>query len=775
MRLITIIIFLLAATFLFSQSPLQVVRGTVNDADSRAALEGAHLMLIRTDTLRTFSDAQGQFIFSSVPVGRYRLQASFLGYETVMVAEVLVEAGKEAVQDIQLRERSQALGEVVVKAQAGGQAEVHPISVYTITVEEQFRFPATFFDPARVALSYPGVTGMNDGTNIISVRGNAPGAVKWRLEGVEIVNPNHTANAGTFSDRPAQAGGGVNILSAQLLGTSHFLTGAFPAGYGNALGGILDMRLRRGNDRQHEFTAQAGLIGIDLAAEGPIAGGASYLANYRYSFTGLLSALGLDFGGEAIAFQDLSVHLSLPTEKAGQFSLFGMGGKNSTIFRAPESQEEVLEDKQRFDIDFLSQMGAAGLTHVIPMGKNSVLRSVAVVSALEHDRTADLVWMVPEKQDWDGDFYRESKLALSSIFSSKINARHRLRAGIQASREYASLEYFGRVRYNFVNSGEGNFRGWLLQPFADWQATLAKGLDMTAGLQVSHLSSFSGETRPEPRLALSYSPGKRTRLSVSYALLSQIAMPQVYFASSPQGPGLTRSHHFGAAYRLELRPSLVFQAEVYYQHLLNVPVDTLPGSAFSTLNATEAFRVWEYQFTGTGRGRNYGLDLSLQQFILDKYYFIAAASLYRSLYTAADGLERPTRFDGRYLLNLTGGREFTKHKAKKVVVRGVNAHLLWMGGYRGAPVDLARSVEMGYTVYDESNGYPLRQEDYFRIDLRFYQKWNRAGRNSTLSVDLQNVTGRENFAFEYYDFVQQNVQVKRQLGLIPIASWRLEF
>jgi hypothetical protein len=774
MRLFTIIIFSLAATLLYSQSPSQVVRGTVSDADSRASLEGAHLMLIRTDTIRTFSEAEGRFIFSDVPVGRYRLQASFLGYETVTVAEVLVEAGKEAVVDLQLRERSQALDEVVVKAQGSGQAEVHPISVYTITVEEQFRFPATFFDPARVALSYPGVTGMNDGTNIISVRGNAPGAVKWRLEGVEIVNPNHTANAGTFSDRPAQAGGGVNILSAQLLGTSHFLTGAFPAGYGNALGGILDMRLRRGNNRKHEFTAQAGLIGIDLAAEGPIAKEASYMANYRYSFTGLLSALGLDFGGEAIAFQDLSVHFSLPTQKAGQFSLFGMGGKNSTIFRAPENQNEILEDKQRFDIDFLSQMGAGGLTHVIPVGKNSVLRSVAVLSALEHDRTADLVWMVPEKQDWDGDLYRESKLALSSIFSSKISPRHRLRAGVQASREHASLDYFGRVRYNFVNSGEGYFRGWLLQPFADWQATLAKGLDMTAGLQVSHLTYFSGETLPESRLALSYSPGKRTRLSVSYALLSQIAMPQVYFASA-YAPGLTRSHHFGAAYRRELRPSLVFQAEAYYQQLLNVPVDTLPGSAFSALNATEVIRVWDYRFADTGSGRNYGLDLSLQQFILDKYYFIAAASLYRSLYTASDGRERPTRFDGRYLLNLTGGREFTKQKAKKVVVRGINAHLLWMGGYRGAPVDVARSVAMGYTVYDESNGYPIRQEDYFRIDLRFYQKWNRAGRNSTLSVDLQNVTGRENFAFEYYDFVQQKVQVKRQLGLIPIASWRLEF
>ena len=785
---------LLSISFTIAQSPTQTLRGAITDADSGAPLPGAYLLLLRSDTLHAVADESGKYSIPAVPVGRYRLQASHLGYETVTIAEVLVEGGKETVQNIQLRERSEALQEVVVKAQANSEADIHPVSVHTITVEEQFRFPATFFDPGRVALSYPGVTGLNDGTNVISVRGNSPAAVKWRLEGVEIVNPNHTANAGTFSDRPTQAGGGVNILSAQLLGTSTFLTGAYPAGYDNALGGILDMRLRRGNDQQHEFTVQAGLIGVDVAAEGPAfakasAGGrsafaeasagrerASYLANYRYSFTGILAALGADFGDDQIAFQDLSVHISLPTAKAGRFSVFGVGGINSTRSYALEDSTQVAEDKQRFDIGFLSKMGAAGVTHVLPIGKKSVLRTVGVLSALDHHRTSNPVWEISGTEGWSEDLFVERKMALSSIFTTKISARHRLRVGIQASREFADFTSYYTSHFGLFSS-TGKVAGWLFQPFADWHAHFSQKLELSAGLHLTHFTYSPTDISPEPRIALGFSPDARKRISLSYGLLSQTNIPQLYFSPTPikEGLGLIKSHHLVLGYRQELAPSLILNAELYYQRLFDVPVAENPGSTFSVLNLTEAYRLWNFVIQETGAGRNFGLDLSVQKFLLDRYYFIAGGSLYRSLYTADDGIERSTRFDGRYLLNLTGGREFSKQKKNKVVVRGVNAHFLWLGGFRAAPVDLAKTLDRGYTVYDESDGFPLKQEDYIRLDLRFYQKWNRAGRNSTLSIDIQNVLNRKNAGFAYYDFVKDEVVDKRQLGLLPILSWRVEF
>ena len=98
------------------------------------------------------------------------------------------------------------------------------------------------------------------------------------MEGVDIPNPNHYSNAGS-------SGGGISILSAQLLSNSDFVTGAFAAEYGNALSGVFDLKLRKGNNERKEYTLQAGLLGLNVAAEGPIAPfyKGSYLINYRYS------------------------------------------------------------------------------------------------------------------------------------------------------------------------------------------------------------------------------------------------------------------------------------------------------------------------------------------------------------------------------------------------------------------------------------------------------------------------------------------------------------
>ncbi|MCB0522815.1 MAG: TonB-dependent receptor [Saprospiraceae bacterium] len=781
--------------------PSQTIRGTVVDADNARPLAGATILLLDTaPALGNTVEMNGQYQITDVPVGRYRMQVSFVGYETVTIAEVLVEAGKETVQDVQLRERGEALQEVVVKAQGRGSADLHPVSVHTITVEEQFRFPATYYDPARVAMSFPGVAGENDGTNIISVRGNSPNALQWRLEGVAIVNPNHTANAGTFSDRPTQAAGGVNILSAQLLSTSNFLTGAFPAEYGNSLGGILDMRLRRGNDHEREFTVQAGFIGIEAAIEGPFKqrttnneqqttinkqrSTPSYLANYRYSFTGLLTAMGADFGDEATAFHDFSFHVSLPAKKAGHFSIFGLYGNSSTVFDSPKDSALITEDKEQFNIDFTSVMSALGATHILPVGKKGVWKTAVALSGLEHTRTADLVDNQTEPARWERDFLKNGKTAVSSTFSQKINSRLRWDAGIQASYEDARFSSFFTTRANIL-SDSGNVKGWLWQPYLEGHFRISPKLNMTLGLHLAHFTFSTSSTSLEPRASLVFSPNSRQRISLAYGLHSQLQLTQLYVYNETLG--FTKSHHAVAGYHRVFGKSLIFNGEIYYQRLFDVPVARFPGSTFSALNLTDfslGFLANSenelIQVGKAGKGRNYGLELSLQQFISNGYYFILSSSLYRSEYTGVDGTWHSTRFDGKYIFNLTGGKEFSKQKTtkkgkQKVVVKGVNARAVWYGGYRDTPIDLAASEALGRTVYQAGEPFSLKQEDYYRLDLRLYLKWNKTGRNSTLSLDLQNVTGRKNAQYSYYDSVQDKVLVKRQLGLIPILSWRMAF
>lgn len=759
--------------FAFSQTPVQTVRGIVSDADNGRPLAGANVVLPDFQaTTGAVTDSSGNYRLEKIPVGRYRLQVSFVGFETVTVAEVLVESGKEVVQNVQLHERQVALQEVVVKAPVASAA--HPVSVHVLTVEEQFRFPATFNDPARLAMSFPGVVGVDDQGNSISVRGNSPAAVKWHLEGVEIVNPNHTANAGTFSDRPTQAGGGVNILSAQLLGNSQFLTGAFPAEYGNALGGILDMRLRKGNERRHEFTAQAGFLGVEAAAEGPFSkkSGASYLVNYRYSFTGLLTAMGVDFGDESISFQDLSYNLVLPTENAGQFTVFAVGGGSENIFRSPRDSAKITEEKQLFDIEYKSSMFAQGFTHVLPVGKKSVLRSVFVASVLEHQRDAYFV-EEPLRSKWEEDELEERKVALLNTFSHKWSARWRFKMGWSLLVQSQIGHYFFVFRQG-QSTKERDFelRNSLWQPWLECQVTITPKIELTAGIHHQYNSaSYNDHASTEPRATLRFTPDKRRELSLAASWQSQLPFLQAEISSSHEATSI-KTRHFVAAFKQVVNKSLIFKTEIYLQHLSNIPA----SDHFSVINVIETYRKgMPHLFNLNTSSKNYGIDLSLQKFILDRYYFLAAASLFRSKFTPADGIERPTRFDNRHVFNLTGGREFSKIKGEKVRLKGINARLVWLGGSPATPIDVQASASEGFTVFDKSQPYTLRQPDYFRLDLRFYLKWNKTGRNSTLSLDIQNATNRRNVAYDYYDTLKRQVVTKRQLGLIPILSYRIEF
>ncbi len=279
--------------------------GKVIDATTTIALPGASVQVFIADSsMSSTTDANGTFRIADLPTGIHRVRASFVGYAPAEIAEVWVRAGKEESIELTMQRSASELGEAEVRATAPQRLDA--IGTHVLTVEKSLRYPGTFFDPARLAMSFAGVASTNDQANHFSVRGNGPVGNAWLLEGAEIVNPNHTGNAGTQNDLPTLSGGGTTILSAQMLGTSRLLLGGFSAPYGNALGGIMDMQLRSGTKERHAFTVQAGLIGIDLCAEGPFkkGKGASYLINYRYSTLGLLGAMGVALGDEKITFQD---------------------------------------------------------------------------------------------------------------------------------------------------------------------------------------------------------------------------------------------------------------------------------------------------------------------------------------------------------------------------------------------------------------------------------------------------------------------------------------
>ncbi len=329
----------LYAAMAFSQNLTQTVRGAILDADSRLPLIGVTVVIVGSNPLvGTATDANGNFKFENVPIGRIALKTSYIGYESITIPDIVINSGKESVLDITLQESIVKLDEVVVKANKNGEAinDMAMISSRSISPEETKRYAGGYDDPSHILKNFAGVSKTASGNNDIIVRGNSPKYIQWRLEGTEIMNPNHQADQNSTI-------GGFSALNNKLLSASDFYTGAFSPEYGNVLSGVYDVKLRPGNNEKFETMAGVGIMGTDFTFEGPfIKGyGGSFIVNYRFSNIGLIQKLGLVDGinGVSTTFQDATFKVVLPTKKVGTFSFFGLGG--SDILKAEDVEQHV--------------------------------------------------------------------------------------------------------------------------------------------------------------------------------------------------------------------------------------------------------------------------------------------------------------------------------------------------------------------------------------------------------------------------------------------------
>lgn len=773
---------LLLACAANAQTYTQTLKGTVLDKAVKTPLVGATVALLSTDPQRgAVTDADGRFRLTRVPVGKQTMRVTYLGYKEFVTANVTLNSGKETELVIELEEDFVQSKEVVITAGIEKQKplnELSTVSARTFSVEETQRFAAAVNDPARMAASFAGVAMPADGNNYISIRGNSPNGLLWRMEGVDIPNPNHFSSVGT-------SGGGISILSAQLLTNSDFTTGAFAAEYGNALSGVFDLKLRKGNSERREYTFQAGVLGLDAATEGPFRLGkqtGSYLINYRYSTLSVLSKMGVNIGDGVTNFQDLSFNVWLPAGKAGVFTLFGMGGlSDQTQQGKADSLLWAEDDFKRYDVDFVANTGVAGLTHSLILNDKTYLKTVVAASGTKNgERTDKLLDDYSMRRQFDNE-HIQTKLTVSSTLSHKFNARHFLRAG-----GYVNFLNFDFSQNEFIEENDrleeqlkvsGN--GTSVNTFAQWQYRATERLTLNAGLH-GLFFLLNNTASVEPRASVKYAFSEKQSLSFGYGLHSQIQPLGVYFTkitgddgnfTTPNRDlGLSKAHHFVLSFDQSLPGNWRVKPEIYYQSLTNVPVNGAAADAFSMLNLTQGF-VNE-SLVNEGLGRNYGLELTVEKFLTRGFYFLLASSVFQSEYRGSDGVWRNTRFNSNYVNTLTAGKEW---EWKKNRTFGVNIKLTSLGSLRESPIDLAASREKGETVRDDSRAFEDQMPAYFRLDTGVRLKRNYRSLTTTLGLDLQNATNRQNVFGRYFNEKKGTIEQYYQAPLIPVLSYKLEF
>jgi hypothetical protein len=783
--LATLVVLLQSA---LAQNPAQTIRGTVTDKQSQALLPGVTVLLVGTEPVKgSVTSADGRFSIPDVSPGRYDIKVTFLGYKEAFLGNVSVTAGKEVVLEISIEESVNALHEVVITGGKKNETlnEMSSVSARSFSTEEVNRYAGGRSDPSRLAANFAGVSSPDDSRNDIVIRGNSPTGVLWRVEGMNIPNPNHFATVGT-------TGGPVSAINTNVLKNSDFFTSAFPAEYGNANAGVFDLGFRSGNSEKREYTIQLGaLTGFEGMAEGPInkEKGSSYLVAYRYSFTGLAQAMGINIGTTATPFyQDISFKINGGYTSVGKFTLFGLGGTSRIDFLHNKIDSTDLFADPTSDSYFKSDLGLVGLKHFIRVGEKSYVSTVIGATYAASSYNQDTI------SKTDSGPYRviENKTTrinytLNSSFNSKISSKLFVKAGFIA--EIMDLNLFFRTRrYTPGWNQIWDFNDYtaLYQLYAQAKYNFTDRVTLNVGVHAQWLA-LNNSMSAEPRLGWKYQLTEKQSFSAGYGLNSQMQPTDVYFYrslnadgtydQSNRNLGFTKSHHFVVGYDLLPAKDWHIKSELYYQMLFDVPVSQAPGS-FSMLNTGASFNPNNEGFlTNTGTGTNYGAELTAEKFFSKGYYGMFTGSVYESKYKGSDGIERNTAFNGKYVYNVLLGKEFKLGKEKRNTFT-IDVKMTQAGGRYYTPVDLAASQAIRQEVLKgDDYAFSQRNPDFFRLDAKTGITINSSKHklSQSLFFDLQNITNNKNVFAQRYNPISNQINTAYQIGFFPNFGYKLQF
>lgn len=773
----------------------QVVLGRVLDANSKFGLPGVTVLVLDSDPmLGAVTDAEGYFRIENVPLGRANLQFSFMGYKRAYLNNLMIKIGKETVVEVYLEESVEVMEAVVIKAykdRAESEvSELATVSARGFNIEETQRYAGAFNDPARMASNFAGVSAVNDGRNDIIIRGNSPTGLLWRLEGLDIPNPNHYAATGG-------TGGPVTILNNNQLSNSEFYTGAFPAMYSNATSGVFDLSLRNGNYEKFENTLQIGFNGFELGSEGPInrKNKSSYMINYRYSVPAVIEELGMDSGtGTAVPYyQDLSFKVNFPS-KNGNFKIFGLGGLSKIDLLGSETTGEEAQGDMYgdFNLDIYneSNTGILGVSYLRFLDPNTFWRNAVVVSGSEFIAEIDTVTRnsnleVLDKQDWVVDDFMQGKMAYTSEFNKKISARNTINAGLTTEWQFMDLDRTIQFApsaddYNGINT---NGRAFLLKSYVTAQYKFNDKLLLNYGLNYLYYDLNSHSTSWEPRIGIKYQLSLNQKLSLAYGRHSQTQVLPVYFNETRLDDGttletnkslaLTKSDHIVLGYEIFPTSDFRIRSEIYYQKIKNVPVSRRKGH-FSMLNEGHEFSFTdEDSLYNDGTGRNVGLELTVEKFLSNGWYALLTGSFFDSKYAGSDGVTRNSIYNGNIVTNALAGKEWTI--GNKGNILSIDLRLTYAGNKRYIPIDLEASIDEGRQILSDQDIYVNRLPYYFRSDVKV--TYRKQGKKVTEEyvLDVLNVTDRNNVMNKAYSEAAREVYNVSQTGLWPMFTYRLLF
>ena len=796
LRRLVMLVAVVAGVLLPQSVVAQTIKGSVTDAITGEALIGAAVKVAELKDAGGITNIDGEFSIIITQPGRYTIETSYMGYEPSVLKEVLVAGAKDVVLDITLRESSTDMNEVVIKPRVNKESTVNPTALVggmMLSMEEASRYAGGYNDPARLVTAFAGVAGQGDG-NGISVHGNAPQFMQYRLEGVEIFSPNH------FADLYSAGFGMVSALNSNVITNSDFFVSTFNSSYNNALSGVFDVRMRTGNNSKFENGVQVGSVGIEWTSEGPISkkNNSSFIFNYRYGFSTIARKLKLiDTYGSQYDFQDLSFKLNFPTKKAGTFSAFALG----FIDKSWDVELDIKDIHSIYDAS--DQEGSLynallGASHKIHFDNKWTWRTTAAYN-MQHNKVDMEYWGLNfdanhkpigfEGKDYPFSYLKqnEDRAVFNTELSKQVTPRWLLQLGGEYSHRFFDLNF--RTAENVYepvsptpyyatkdNTGLASIFWSNL-----WKPT--DNLSFNIGLSGSYFL-LSKDFSIEPRASMKWEPGKRHSISLGYGLHSMIEKLDAYFFRNADGTmankdlGLSKAHHLLTTYMYKFTDNLNLRFNAYYQYGFDTPVG-INGSTFCTVN--RLFNYIEEPLVNEGNTRNYGADITLEHYMSRGFYGQVNGSLFKSEYRGLDKKWRNQLYDRGYMVKVLGGKEWMIGKRKQDVFN-VSVKYTLQGGLRHTPIDVdamranvAAGIINDQPIYKEDEAMTLQFDPTSILDLTVSYKINRKNVGHTIAFEGVNILQHETPYAVHYDLGTGQLRVDKSGISLPNIYYRIDF
>jgi hypothetical protein len=771
-----------------AQTITQTLKGVVSDKETGRPLAGANIVILNTDPPSGAStDADGKFRLNT-EIGRISVKVTFLGYEDLVINDMLIASGKEIYIPVELQEKVIQTGVVVVRPGDSAKSSLNPmatVSATTIRTKDAMRYAGGFYDPSRIVNAFAGISNANnDYSNDIVIRGNSSRGLLWRLEGIEVPNPNH------FSDGQGGSGGAFSAITSNVIDNFDFFTGAFPAEYGNAFSGVMDLKLRKGNSDKREYAFQTGMIGAEISMEGPFlkSSDASYLLNARYAsfkFLADLKIIDLEETNVAPSTRDLVFNINLPLRNSGTINFFGLLASNRIGKKVVHDTLSWKTLSDRWEEMGLQSSVTFGAKYLYTMpDEKTYLKSVIAYSTfsdLWYEGYVDSSYI---RTNSYSSHYRYPSLRYSILANHKLNQRNIIRSGV-------NLNFLSGTMSDYRLNSTGGYdtlldpsvRSNLYQGYFQWKYRSASNFEFIAGL---HLMRFSlnDQLSLEPRIGIRWQMAPGNVFLAGFGLHSRTESLAVYNAliRDKEGVGsllnkdleLSKSLHWVAGLDLMMTEHLRFRIEGYIQYLFNIPIVNKITSQYSTINAAE--RLTDAVLENAGTGMNNGVEVTFEKTFSRNYYFLITGSIMDSWYMAGDKRRYNTYYNTRYISNIIAGKDFPAGRNKRNSI-GVNSRIMLRGGYRYTPVNEYQSLKSKRIIYDNYQSYKNQLPDFIRFDAGINFRKNRPEYSWIIMLDIQNVTGRRNifrrrFSFENGRIISNDIL---SLGMIPVFNFRVEF